>query len=135
KSAPNIDKTVAAHHELPRKLSGLQRRCNVEEPVFITVNLVREATLQSLARVVQPLLRVAQPVQQLAHKHARATIDPPVKIDNIGYNQFRRSARCRRAQIRDEIPNRKIDFVTYRRDNWHHGIEYCSCDDLFIELP
>jgi hypothetical protein len=107
----------------------------VEKTALVTVDLVREAALQNLACVVQPLLRVLDPVEQLARKPARATIDPPVKIDNIRDNQFRCSARCGRAQISNEITDGKIDFVTDRRDNWHRGIKYCPCNNLFVELP
>src|SRR5436190_23855296 len=130
-----IGETVPAHHEFTRGTARLQRGSDVEETAFVAVDLVRKAALQGLAGVVEPLLRVAHPAQQLPRKRACATIDPSLKIDNIGHNQFRRSARCGRAQIRYEITDRKIDFVTYRRDNWHRGIEYCSCNNLFVELP
>src|SRR6266550_4626679 len=130
-----IDEAIATHHQLTFRTARVQRGRDVEEAALVAVDLVREATLQNLACVVQPLLRVAESVQQLARKPARATIDPPVKIDNIWHNQFRCSARCGRAQIRDEITNRKIDFVADRGDNWHCGIKYCSRDNLFVELP
>src|SRR5437773_11048072 len=113
-----IGKTVAAHYELAGGTARLQSGSDVEETAFVAVDLVRKAALQGLARVVEPLLRVAHPVQQLAGKPARATVNSSLKIDNIGHNQFCRSARCRRAQIGDEIANGKIDFVTDCRDNW-----------------
>src|SRR2546430_16881788 len=130
-----IDKPVAARHEFACRTARLQRGSDVDETAFVAVDLVGKAALQGLAGVVEPLLRVAHPVQQLAGKPARATVNSSLKIDNIGHNQFRRSARCGRAQIRHEITDRKIDFMTYRRDNWHRGIEYCSCNNLFVELP
>ena len=85
----------------------------MQETALITVDLMRETTLQSLARVVEPLLRVADSVQQLARERAHATVEPPLKVDNIGHDQFRGSAGCRRAQIRDEIADGKINFVTH----------------------
>src|SRR5439155_12608487 len=134
-SPMQIGETVPAHHEFAGGTARLQRGSDVEETAFVAVDLVRKAALQGLAAVVEPLLRVAHPVQQLACKPARATVNSPLKINNIGHNQFCRSARCRRAQIRYEITDRKIDFVAHRRDNWHRGIEYCSCNNLFVELP
>src|SRR5205809_6690118 len=57
-----IGNTIAAHHELPRKLSGLQRTKNIYKTALVAVNLVGEAALQSLTRVIEPLLRVAHAV-------------------------------------------------------------------------
>src|SRR5947207_8768716 len=130
-----IGETVAAHHEFPRGTARLQRSSDVEETAFVALDLVRKAALQGLASVVEPLLRVAHPVQQLACKPAHATVNSPLKIHNIWYDQFCRGTRCRSAQIRDEIADCEIDFVTDCRDNWHRGIEYCSCNNLFVELP
>jgi hypothetical protein len=83
----------------------------VEKAALVGVDLVCEATLQSLARVIQPLLRIANPIQQLARERARATVDLSLKIHNVGHDQFRRGTGCRCAQIRDEIAYGKIDFV------------------------
>src|SRR5204863_6423582 len=113
-----IGEMVPAHHEFAGGTARLQSGSDVEETAFVAVDLVGKAALQGLASVVEPLLRVAHPVQQLACKPARANVNSPLKIHNIGYNQFCRSARCRRAQIGDEIANGKIDFVTDCRDNW-----------------
>ena len=105
------------------------------ETALVALNLMRETTLQGIARVIEPLLRVAYAVQQLAAQRARATIDLALEIDDIRDNQFGGSTRGRRAQICDKIANGKIDFVTDRRDDWHGGMEYRARDDLFIELP
>src|SRR5438067_809778 len=107
-----IGKSAAAHYELPRKLSGEQGGHDVGEATLVAVDPVRETTLQRLTRVVQSLLRVAHTVQQLACKRACATVDPPLEVNNIGHDQFRGSARCRRAQVGDEIADGEIDFVT-----------------------
>ena len=107
----------------------------MEKTALVALNLVAEAALQRFARVIQTLLRVAEPIHQLAPERTRATIDAPLKIDNIGDNQFRGGAGGGRAQISDEIADGKIDFVTHRRDNGHGGMEYCACDNLFVELP
>src|SRR6266508_1027285 len=96
---------------------------------------MRETTLQGIPRMVEPLLRVAYTVQQLAAQRARATIDLPLQIDDVGDNQFGGSAWGRRAQVCDKIANGEIDFVTDSRDDWHCGMEYRTRDDLFIELP
>src|SRR6267154_4076985 len=105
------------------------------QTALAALNLMRETTLQSIPRVVEPLLRIAYAVQQLAAQRARATIDLALEIYDIRNNQFGGSARGRRAQIRDKIANGKIDFVTDSRDDWHGGMEYRASDDLFIELP
>src|SRR5512132_3288882 len=105
------------------------------QTTLVTLNLMRETTLQGIPRVVQPLLRVAYVVQQLAAQRARATIDLPLEIYDIRHNQFGGSARGRRAQSCDKVANGKIDFVTDSRDDWHGGMEYRARDDLFIELP
>ena len=73
------------------------------EVAFVTVELVREATLQSLARVIQTLLGLADPAEQLARQRPCATVDPPLQIDSVGHDQFSRGARRRRAQVGDEI--------------------------------
>src|SRR2546430_11755034 len=99
------------------------------------VDVVRETTLQYLAPVIQALLRVAYTVQQLARKQARVTLDLPLKIDNIGDDQFRGDTRRRRAQVCDKIGNREIDFVTDRRDNRHGGMKYGSGDKILVDLP
>src|SRR5438552_10093458 len=130
-----IDKSIAAHHEFAHRTAHLQRGSDVEETAPVTVDLVREAALQNLACVIQALLRVAYPVQQLACERAGATVDPPLKIDNIRHNQFRRGARRWRAQIRNEIADGEIDFVTDRGDNWHRGMKNRARDNLFVELP
>ena len=130
-----IGKIVAAHHQFPRKLSGLQGRRNVKQTALVTLNLMRETALQGIPHVVEPLLRVAYAVQQLAAQRARAAIDLALKIDDIRDNQFGGSARGRRAQICDKVANGKVDFVTHSRDDWHGGMEYRARNDLFIELP
>src|SRR4029434_4472005 len=107
----------------------------MKKPALVTVDLVADTAAQSLARMIEPLLRVAHPVEQLAPERARGVIHVPAKIDNIGHNQFCRCARCGRAQICGEIADGKINLVTDRRYNWHGGIEYCSCHNLFVELP
>jgi hypothetical protein len=107
----------------------------VEKAALVAVDPVCEATLQSLARVIQPLLRLADAVQQLARKRARTTVDLSLKIRDVGDDQFCRGTGRGRPQIRNEIANRKIDFVPDRGDNWHCGIEYRSCHNLFVKLP
>src|SRR5215211_3201160 len=107
-----IGKMVTAHHQLPRKLSGLQRSGDMVQTALVALNLMRETTLQGIPHVVQLLLRVAYAVQQLVAKRARATIDLALEIHDIRDNQFGSSARGRRAQIRDKVANGKIDFVT-----------------------
>ena len=79
----------------------------MQEAALVTVDLVREAALQSLARVVESLLRVAYAVQQLARERAGATVDAPLEIVNIGHNQFRCRARCGRAEIRGDRCTRR----------------------------
>src|SRR5258705_1239156 len=130
-----IGKMVRANHELPRKLSGLQCGHDVGETPLVALNFMRETTLQGIPRVVEPLLSVAYAVQQLAAQRARATIDLALEIYDIRDNQFGGRARGRRPQIRDKVANGKIDFVAYRRDDWHGGMEYRARDDLFIEFP
>src|SRR6266536_851036 len=98
-----IGKTIAAHHELARRTACLQRTDDVEEAAFVAVDLMREATLQSLARVIEALLRVAHPVEQLAPDCTCAVIHVPAKIGNVRYNEFSCSARCGRAQVGYEI--------------------------------
>ena len=66
---------VAAHHELPRKLSGLQCGHDVVQTTLVALNLMRETTLQGIPRVVEPLLHVMYAVQQLTAQRACATID------------------------------------------------------------
>jgi hypothetical protein len=107
----------------------------VVEAALVTVDLVREATLQRLARMIETLLCVPDSAKQLARERTRATIEPSLKIENIGYDQFRAGTWCGRAQVGHEIADGKIDFVTDRRDNWHSGIEYCASDNLFVEFP
>ena len=81
-----ICKTVTAHREFPRRTARLQRPRDVEKGALVTVDLMRETALQSLACVIQPLLRVAYPVEKLTRDRARATVDSPPKLDNIGHN-------------------------------------------------
>ena len=81
-----VGKTVPAHHELPRKLSGLQRSGHVYEAALVHVDLVRKTTLQRFARVVQTLLRVAYAIEQLPAQRVRATVDLPVEIDDVRDN-------------------------------------------------
>src|SRR5262245_17385373 len=130
-----IGKTVAAHHELAHGTARLQHAKSMQEAALVTVELVRQAALQGLACMIKSLLRVAQAVEQLAPQRARATLDLPLEIDYVRDNQFRGSTRSGSAQVRDEIADGEIDFVTDRRDDWHSGVEYRACDDLFIELP
>jgi len=130
-----IGKTIAAHHQLVHRAACLQNAKGMHDSALHRVDVVRETTLQCLAPVIQALLRVAYTVQQLARKQARATLDLPLKIDNIGDDQLRGGTRRRRAQVCDEIGNREIDFVTDRRDSRHGGMKYGSCDNLFVELP
>src|SRR5258705_13334602 len=114
-----IGKMVPAHHELPRKLSGLQCGHDVGETPLVALNFMRETTLQGIPRVVEPLLSVAYAVQQLAAQRARATIDLALEIYDIRDNQFGGSARRRCAQICDKVADSEIDFVTDSRDDWH----------------
>jgi hypothetical protein len=107
----------------------------VKKAALVAVDPVCEATLQSLARVIQPLLRLADPVQQLARKRARTTVDLSLKVRDVGHDQFRRGTGRGRTQIRNEIADGEIDFVANGRDDWHRGMKYRSCDDFFIELP
>src|SRR6266487_774495 len=130
-----IDKPTAAHHELPCGAARLQRAKIMQETALITVDLVRETTLQSLARMIQSLLHLADSVQQLPRERARATIDTPLKIAKIWHNQFCGSTRSRRAQVSDKIADGEIDFMANCRDNWHSRMKYCSCDNFFVELP
>ncbi len=67
-------------------LRACKTRSACEEAALVTVDLVREAALQSFARVIKPLLRVADPVEQLAPERAGATINPSLEIDNVGHN-------------------------------------------------
>jgi hypothetical protein len=76
-----------------------------------------------------------QKIAQTFVKRSSEHIDSPPKIDNIWHNQFRGRARRWRAQVGHEIANRKINFVTDCRDDWHANIGNCSRDDLFIERP
>ena len=110
-----IGKTIAAHHQLVQWAACLQNAKGMHDGALHRVDVVRETTLQSLAPVIQALLRVAYTVQQLARKQARATLDLPLKIDNIGDNQFRGGTGRRRAQVCDEIGNREIDLPIKRR--------------------
>src|SRR5258707_1046657 len=105
-----------------------------EDPTII-VDLVTETAAQSLARVIEPLLRVAHPIEQLAAKPPRAGVEITDKIDNVADNQFRGRARCRRAQVGDEVANGKIDFVANGGDNRHLSTRDGARDDLFVELP
>src|SRR6266404_8103841 len=114
-----IDKSTAAHRELPCGAARSQRAKIMQETALITVDLVRKTTLQSLARMIQPLLRLADSVQQLPRESTRATLDTPLKIGNIWHNQFRGSARGGRAEVSDKIADGEIDFVANCRDNWH----------------
>jgi hypothetical protein len=107
----------------------------MEEASPVIVELVRQAPLQSLTCVIQTLLRVTEPVQELPRKRTRASIDLPLKIDNIGHNQFTGCAGSRRPQVRHEIADGKIDFMADRRDYWYRGIKYRSRHDFFVELP
>jgi len=52
----------------------------VGEVAPVTVDLVREATLQRFPRMIEALLSVAHPIEQPARKRPRATIEPPLKI-------------------------------------------------------
>ena len=91
-----IGKTIAAHYQLPRKLSGLQCGHDVGQTALVALNLMRETTLQRIPRVIEPLLRVAYAIQQLAAQRARATIDLALEIYDIRDNQFGGSAWGRR---------------------------------------
>src|SRR5436190_8710798 len=102
---------------------------------LVTVELVREAALQRLPRMVETLLCVADSAQQLARERTSATIESALKIENIGHDQFRGGTWCGRAQVGNEIADGKIDFVTDRVNYWHDGIEYFASDNLFVEFP
>src|SRR5262245_35970865 len=114
-----IGKTTAAHHELARRTARLQRTRDVHETALVVLELVREATLQSLSCMIQTLLGVADPAKQLTRDRARATVESPLQIDNVRHDQFSSSARRGRAQIGDEIADGKIDFMANCRNNWH----------------
>src|SRR5436309_16056348 len=101
----------------------------------VAYDLMRKAALQNLASMIQPLLCVAHPVQYLVRECARAAIEPPLKIGNIGYDQFSRSTRRGRAQVRDKIANGEIDFMANCRHNRQGRMEYRACDNLFVEFP
>src|SRR5439155_23790069 len=122
-------------HEFAHWTACLQHAKSVKEAALVTVDFMRKTALQSLARVVQPLLRVTDTVQQLVRERPRATVDPALKIGNVGHDQFRRSARRRRAQVCDEIANSEVDLVTDCRDDRHGGMDYCARDNLFVEFP
>ena len=57
-----IDEPIAPHEQLPGGATRLQGASDVEETTLIIVDLVREASAQSLTRMIEPLLRVAHPV-------------------------------------------------------------------------
>src|SRR3982751_2557867 len=102
---------------------------------LVTVELVREATLHRLPRMIETLLCVADSAQQLARERTRASVEASLKIENIGHDQFRGGTWCGRAQVGNEIADRKIDFVTDRGNYWHDVIEYCASDNLFVKFP
>src|SRR5438093_11695059 len=104
-----IGKTIAAHHQLVPRAACLQNAKGMHDGALHRVDVVRETTLQCLVPVIQALLRVAYTVQQLARKQARATLDLPLKIDNIGDDQFRGGTRRWSAKVCVAIGNR--DYV------------------------
>src|SRR5207244_10386110 len=108
-----ITETVAPHHELAHGTARLQHAKRMQEAALVRVDLMRKTALQRLTRVIEPLLRVTDAIQQLASQRARATVDPPLEVNNIRNNQFRGSTRRRRAQVRDEIADGEIDFMTH----------------------
>src|SRR6476620_10898586 len=130
-----IGKMVPAHHELPRKLSGLQCVNHIQEAPLVALNFVCKTALQGIARMIESLLSIAHAVEHLTPQRARATIDLALEINDVRDNQFGGSAGGRRTQVCDEIANGEIDFVTDGRDDWQRGMEYRARDDLFIELP
>src|SRR6478752_7126207 len=105
-----IGKMVPAHHELPRKLSGLQCVNHIQEAPLVALNFVRKTALQGIARMIESLLSIPHAVEQLTPQRARATIDLALEIGDV-------------------------DFVTDCRDDWYSRMEYCARDDLFVELP
>jgi len=85
--------------------------------------------------VIQSLLGIAEANKQLARERTRATVEPSLKIDSVGHDQFRGGTWRGRAQVGDEIADREIDFVPDRRDNRHSNIDNRARDNLLVELP
>ena len=77
---------VAAHHELMHGTARLHHTQSMVQTALVSLNLMRETTLQGIPRVVEPLLRVAYAIQQLAAQRARATIDLTLEIYDIRDN-------------------------------------------------
>ena len=50
---------LSAQHEFARGTACLQRTRDVKKAALVTVDSMRQATLQHLARVIEPLLYVA----------------------------------------------------------------------------
>src|SRR3954447_19672552 len=103
----------------------------MQKPMLPRVELVPETALQSLACVIESLLRIADAIQQLAAQRTRATVDLSLKVGDVRHNQFRRTAWGRCAQVRDEIADGEINFVTDRLHDRHVRMENCAGDDLF----
>jgi hypothetical protein len=65
-----VGKIVAAHHQFAHGTARLHHTQRMVQTALVALNLMRETTLQGLARVIEPLLRVAYAVQQLAASKA-----------------------------------------------------------------
>jgi hypothetical protein len=57
-----IDEPIAPYEQLTGGATRLQGASDVDKTSLIIVDLVRETPVQSLARMIEPLLRVAHPV-------------------------------------------------------------------------
>ncbi len=73
------------------------------------------------------LRRSGKPTRQLFH--AVRDRDP------VGRDGRRRRGGRRRAQVRDEVANREIGFVTDTGHDRQQGIEHCLRDGLLVEGP
>src|SRR5689334_695460 len=65
----------------------------------------------------------------------RQFIHAPVKFDRSRHNQFRGGAWCGRAQVRHEISNSVIDFVSDRGDNRNERCHDRTRNDFLVKLP
>ena len=134
-SALQIAKAISSQHQFAQRAAGLQGRESMRKSASIILDLVGEATAQRFTGMIEPLLPIAHSVDQLPAESARAGLDVPAKIDNVGHDQLRGRARRRRTQVGHEIGDGEIDLVPNRRNDRHCHVSNCARHYLFIELP
>ena len=111
-----IDEAIAPHEQLASGAASLQRASDVDETALVIVDLVRETPAQSFASVID-LLLASRRSGSAIHGQPRVRIHRSRRRRSTmsGHDQFRRGAGSRCAQIRHEIADSEIDFVSNRR--------------------